>query len=393
MLERTKIMSRLCVSVLFIGVNVMLTACNSMSANHNPVIPIVVGTYTGSADEAGVKASEGIYVLQLDPDSGQLRQQKLLAAVESPSFVAIDSETQRLYVASETEDGQVVAYQWNADSQQLDLINSVSSGGAAPCYVTLNPDRTKLAVANYVSGNISVYEIDPETGVLRDNPQQRQHSGKGPNQDRQEGPHAHWVQWDTSSRFLYVVDLGIDQVIGYAVDPESGTLGQGFTALRTEAGAGPRHLAFHPHKNLVYLLNELNNTVVVAHKLEDGQLHSTQVLNTLPQDFTDHSQAAHIEITADGNTLYVSNRGHNSIAVFDIADDGTPELVQWADTEGNWPRHFALLPQQKMVLVANQNTNNIVTFEVADNGRLSSTGQSTKVAKPVFIAPLKGFMD
>ena len=351
-------------------------------------MPLIIGTYTGSVKDTEVDASQGLYILNFDSNSGEAGQPELAAPIENPSFAAIDHDKQRVYVASETEAGQVAAFQWSADSAELKPINIVSSEGAYPCYLALSPDKTRLAVANYGSGNIAVYEIDPVSGAIGDTPQTRQHSGHGPNPQRQEAPHAHWVQWSPDGQFIYVVDLGIDQIVGYAVDPESGMLGEGFTAMKTSAGSGPRHMVFHPHKNLVYIFSELNNSVVMANRETDGTLTARQSLSSLPEGYSGSSYGAHIAISPDGKNLYASNRGHDSIVVFDIAEDGRLEPTQWVSTEGDWPRFFVLLPKQETLLVANERSHNIVVFHVGADGHLSPVGQSVQVAQPVYIGHL-----
>jgi len=354
-------------------------------------IPLVIGTYTGDTGSvvgSNVEPSRGLYLVNYDSADGQLSQPVLAASIDNPSFGAIDPDKGRIYVASETEVGEVAAFQWRPGSTDLNLINSVPSAGAYPCYVSLSPDMTRLAVANYVSGNIAVYELDPDTGAIGDSPQTRKHAGRGPNLERQEGPHAHWVEWAPEGRFLYVVDLGIDEIVGYSFDASSGRLGEGFTALKTEAGAGPRHLVFHPKKNLVYIFNELSNSVVVASRENDGRLTVRQTLSSLPADFSGHSQGAHIAINADGTHLYASNRGHDSIVVFDVAEDGQLGSPEWISTQGDWPRFFTILPDQQTLLVANERSHNLVTFDIHADGHLSPTGQSVQLAQPVYAGSL-----
>jgi 6-phosphogluconolactonase len=344
-------------------------------------VPLIIGTYTGSNDESGVPASEGVYRVVLE-DAG-FSTPELFVPVDNPSFIALDEANERLYLVSEGDVGQLLAYDVGG---RTSLVNSAPTHGAYPCYVALSPNKQQIAVANYGAGNVAVYGIDQATGALVGPAQQRQHSGSGPNEQRQEGPHAHWVQWDPQGAFVYAVDLGIDRVIGYPVD-QSGQLGEGFTAIETVPGAGPRHLVFHPDKQRVYIVTELDNTVVVAEKQQDGTFAQIQRVDTLPSDFHDHSQAAHIEITPDGNNLYVSNRGHNSITVFKVADDGRLQHLQFVSTEGDWPRHFVVLPEVDRLLVANQNSNNVVSFAIDDEGRLAYTGNEMTISQPVFVAP------
>lgn len=348
-------------------------------------VPLVIGTYTGDVENGQIAASQGLYTMTFD--GSEFGSPELVVPVENPSFVVVDDENHRVYAVSETETGQLLAFNWD-EQGRFTLINTVPTLGAYPCYLALSPGGTHLAVANYGTGNVAVYEIDPQSGALVGPAQKRRHEGAGPNQQRQEGPHAHWVQWNPAGDYLYVVDLGIDKVMGYPFNSETGELGEGFTAIETAPGSGPRHLAFHPYQDFAYIVTELDNKVVVAQHLEDGRMQALQTVSTLPDDFKEHSQAAHIAISADGQHLYTSNRGHNSIAVFDVAEDGRVELVQLAGTQGDWPRAFALLPAYDTLLVANQNSHNLVPFSVGQDGRLSPDGEQVQIAKPVYIAPL-----
>lgn len=350
-------------------------------------IPLLVGTYTSAHADGSVSASEGLYRLAFDGSVGS-GESHLVTTIENPSFAAVDSRANRVYVVSETQVGQIAAYQVSDDAGEWRLLNTVSSMGAYPCYLSLSPDGRQLAVANYGTGNIVVYNIDRESGELTGQPQVLQHAGSGPNASRQEGPHAHWVEWSRDGRFVYAIDLGIDQVMAYAVGAESGELGTGFTAIATAPGSGPRHMVFHPTKALAYILTELDNTVMVTQVQADGRLVAMQTIDTLPEGVDQHSQAAHIAINEQGTRLYTSNRGHNSIAVFDVAEDGYLQRTQMVGTEGDWPRHFALLPDNQTLVVANQNSHNLVAFRVDEQGYLSLTGEFAKVAQPVFVGPL-----
>ena len=159
-----------------------------------------------------------------------------------------------------------------------------------------------------------------------------QHQDHGPNEKRQEGPNAHWAQWDPDAKFRYAADLGTDQVMAYPFNPSSGHIGTGFTALRTEPGAGPRHMVFHPSREWVYLINELANQIVFVTRHSDGRLKTVQQISTLPDDFTGPSQAGHIAIDSAGTGLYSSNRGRNSVAVFEISNNRKLRIMQHIGT-------------------------------------------------------------
>ncbi len=197
--------------------------------------------------------------------------------------------------------------------------------------------------------------------------------------------HAHWVQWSPESDRLYVVDLGHDEVRFFPYQGGKFTGGPE-VAFSTPKGAGPRHLAFHPDGRHAYLLTEHGNTLTALGREPDGKLTELNTLSTLPPDFAGKDQAAHIVINPAGDTVYVSNRGHNSITAFAIAVDGRISLKQNISTGGNWPRFFLLLDNH--LIVANQESEDLVLFDVAADGTLKPTGKTFKLEKPVVLLPL-----
>lgn len=357
----------------------LLVGCNSMAAtepNSKTAVTLAVGTYTQDG-------SEGIYTLTYDSRAARFGPLKLAAPAQNASFLwPVDSEL--LLAVSEVGKGKLVSYR-RADGQ-LQPLAEVLTGGASPCYVAVHPEGSFAATANYMGGNVSVFKLRPD-GTLADLPQLLQHQGKGPNRDRQEAPHAHWVQWHPTGERLYAVDLGIDQVRVYDFDRGQGA-SNGRTALALKPGDGPRHLAFHPSLPLAYVVNELSNTLVVVALNPDGTLSERQRLSTLPADFTRHSQVAHLALSRTGEHLYVSNRGHNSIAVFALNAEGEARLLEIEPTRGDWPRHFSLLEDARSLIVANQESGNLVAFRIAADGRLTPAGAEAKVAQPTYVGPL-----
>lgn len=343
-------------------------------------VQLVAGTYN-------TKGSEGIYGLTFNTRKGTFSKPELLSKADNPSWITIADK--RLYVANEIGDGRLTTYAVNDDdSLKLEALGSVLTHGASPCYVALSPDQQYLATANYMGGNVSLFTLD-ERGVATGDPQILQNYGKGPNTARQEAPHAHWVQWDQEQTFLYSVDLGIDEVKVYPFDEAAGKAGKGLTALKLQPGDGPRHMFFHPQKHMAYILNELSNTITVVEQNRDGTLTPVQRVPTLPSDFHEHSQAAHLYVTADGKHLYASNRGHDSIAVYAIADSGHLTLLETEAVQGDWPRHFLVLEDADTLLVANQESHNVVAFKIAQDGTLNPTGEQVAVPQVTFLGRLK----
>ena len=335
-------------------------------------LKLFVGTY--SSDTA-----KGICPLTYTAATDSWTLGAAMSAIENVSFGAYSPASKHYYLLNEKDEGRIGVY-----DQSWTQTYEVSSQGSSPCYAAVDPTGSYLAVANYSSGNVVVYKIGAEGGLIQP-PVNRQNKGSGPNKERQEGPHAHWVQFHGDH--IYSVDLGTDQVLGYSFDAATGAVGQAFEAYHAPGGAGPRHLTFHPDGVHAFLVTEMGNTVVVLRKVND-RFEAAQTLSTLPAGFAGHSQAAHIVLNAAADRLYVSNRGHNSIAVFSVGKDGALSLKQISPTLGDWPRFFLLLEAQKRVVVAHQNGNDLVVFAVNEDGALAPKDQKIAVSKPVFIGAI-----
>ena len=349
---------------------------------------LYVGTYT-----AGTR-SEGIYLIRMDRRSGQLRRVGSVDAGANPSFLAIHPNGRVLYAVNELEKykeratGAVSAFGIAGDTGALTRLNEQPSEGGAPCYLSVDRSAQVVLVANYVGGSIALLPIEPN-GALAPAAQVVQHTGKGPNAERQEGPHAHCILPDPSNRFALAADLGVDRVFVYRLDLGDKSLrpveeGAGDAVMRP--GAGPRHIAFHPTLPLVFVANELDSTVVTLRfDAEHGALSPLDTRSTVPAGWTGTNYPADIHVAASGRTLYVSNRGHNSIAVFSVAKStGALALEQVVSTDGDWPRNFSLDPTGRWLLVANQRSDSVVVFgRDADNGRLTPTRQRIALPSPV----------
>lgn len=354
---------------------------------------VYVGTYT--SNDCGE-----IYIYRMDSDSGELEYVETVKTLPNPSFLAVDSKLRNLYAVNEIMDflgeaaGAVSAFFIDRKSGKIFFLNSKSSRGACPCHLTLDRSDRYIFVANYVGGNICVLPRNND-GSLGDAVSFVQHKGSSINPKRQEGPHPHSVVVDPANRYAYVPDLGIDKVMIYEIDLERGELRQTNQIwVRTKPGSGPRHFTFHPNGRFAYLVNELDSTVVAyAYNERDGSLREIQVESTLPSDFKGENYAADIHVSPSGRFLYVSNRGHNSLAVFRINEEsGFIEAIGYTPTLGVWPRNFAIDPSGNFILVANQYSNNVVSFRVVDEtGMPEPTGYVTHVPAPacVKIVPLK----
>ena len=340
-------------------------------------IHLVAGTYTDGD-------SRGIYRFTYDPATRSFESPTLLAELSNPSYGTTSQNQERHYFVVEDSDGKVQTFNRSPAGDGLISQGSHSTQGVHPCYLALSPDEQHLAIANYSSGNVAVFELDA-AGALQAEPRVLQHHGVGANLQRQESPHAHWAEWNPEATFLYVVDLGLDQVMAYPFNRTAGELGDGFAALETTPGSGPRHMVFHPEQNLVYLFNELSNEVLVAERMANGTLEHVQTVSSLPEGFAGTSQGAHIAINTAGSRLYVSNRGHDSMAVFEIAASGRLQLLQHVSTDGHWPRFFLLLDEEGLLLVANQRSDNVVAFEIDAQGALNRVGEPVVISQPTYL--------
>lgn len=355
----------------------------------NETDPIIfVGTYT---EPEGSK-SEGIYVYRMDPNSGQLTFDSVAKGVVNPSFLAIHPQQNFLYVVNEVDnlDGQAVggvsAFSIDPNSGELILMNRQSSHGTHPCYVSVEQTGRFALVANYTSGSIAMFPIRTD-GRLDEASKVIQHSGSSVHPTRQTDPHAHCILPDPTNRFAIAVDLGLDKLLIYRMDLEQGKLHlHGETIIH--AGAGPRHLTFHPNGEYAYLINELDSTIIAyRYHSEAGMFEELQIVLALPKDYEGENFCADIHISPNGKHLYASSRGHDSIVFFTINENsGQLTYVNHTSTEGREPRNFAIDSSGSFLLAANQKTDSVVTFRIdPTSGQLTDTGYRAEVSMPVCV--------
>ena len=332
------------------------TSENPMPSNSSL---LVFASGYASADQAGIHA----YLF--DEARGALMPHGTFAGILNPSFICIHPNGRWLYAVSETGQssdgisGGVCALTFEREPFTLRLLNRQPSGGDWPCHLQLDRTGRWLFVANYGTGSASAYPIQMD-GSLGEMSDHVQHVALtlGANAERQASPHAHSVTLSPppGNQFAMVADLGLDQIVIYKFDPDLGKLNH-HTTTHTRPGAGPRHLAFHPNGQWLYVTNELDNTVTYyIYDSAQGSLLEKQSLSSLPAgpQSAPENGLADIHVSASGKRVYASNRGHNSLAVFDIGNDGRLTLVSIPSCGGNWPRSFALAPGGKFALVANQ---------------------------------------
>jgi 6-phosphogluconolactonase len=340
--------------------------------------------YTGTYTRGD---SKGIYSYRFDATSGAIEKIGLAAEVANPSWVTLHPNGKFLYAVSELGAGKITAYSIDPSTSALTMLNSVPSGGGVACHLVIDKTGKSIMVANYGTGSAAAFGIQPD-GRLSEAPSLVQHSGSGPDQKRQRGPHAHAVVLSADNRFLFVPDLGLDQVMSYRLDPSKPSLiANDPPFAKVEPGSGPRHFAFHPKNTFAYGLNEMKSSVTAfQYDTKRGALTLIQTISTLPKDFTGEDNSAEIEVDAKGRFVYASNRGHDSIAVFAIGKDGKLTLVENVLTKGKTPRSFKIDPTGGYLLAANQDTSNIFVFRIdPKTGKLTDTGKSIDSPIPVCI--------
>ena len=327
--------------------------------------------------------AKGIWRATLDEQTGKIATPVLLAEIKNASFLALRPDGQTLYATTEMSDGSggVSAFKLNANGT-VKLLNSQTTGGKNCNHLAVDATGKNLAVANYGSGSVACLPIK-EDGSLAEFSALIQHEGKSIHPTRQTGPHAHGVYFDATNKFLAVPDLGIDQIIVYRFEADRGNLNSlPPVNVMQKPGDGPRHLVFHPTLPLAYACNELSLTVTAFNfNVKTGALNPFQIIETLPAD-AERKGASTAEIFChpNGRTLYVSNRIHNSIAVFSISTDGSLKLIQHQLNVPATPRGFGLSSDGQWLVCAGQKSGTLNAYKInSESGLLTDTEQAVKV--------------
>lgn len=349
---------------------------------------VYVGSYA-NADESGVE------VFRFDEQTGQLTKTDEYIGLKNPTFLNVDIERKQLYAAAEmvnedgSKSGEVVRFVIDPEAGTLQIAERIASTVNTTCHIQANDDHSFLTVTSYHGGMTGLIKLQAD-GSLHSVTDVTQHVGTSIDPERQDRPHPHSSFYSRDGKYLYIQDLGMDKIVCYTIDQEAGT----FTKVNETTltpGSGPRHLVFHPQKPYAYVINELNSTVTAfSYNESNGELTTLQTISTLPADFNGENGCAEITISADGNYVYGSNRGHDSIVVYEVnTENGELNTVQHISTAGGHPRHFALTPNGEYVLVANRDGNNIVTFKRdAATGLLQNIGVEAFSTKPVCVIPV-----
>lgn len=351
------------------------------------------GTYTGSVGNLG--NGEGIYSFEMDTDTGELSDCRLVAKTPSPSWIVIHPSKRYLYAVNEQNSGSVSAFAIRGVSGDLTPLNTVSSGGAEPAYISLDGSGRYAFVANYGGGSLAVLPVLPTGGLGTAVDLRRDQGSVGSMRatdaprgsfaiSGHDAPHVHMVLPDPQNRFVLATDLGQDRIYVYRFDTQTGRLSENapYTALPT--GDGPRHLAFHPNGHWLYSIQEESSTVAVFdYDAQSGSLHAKQTVSALPPDFAGTSFASEILVGPEGRFLYAANRLHDTVAVFSIGGDGRLQRIGEASTLGDYPGQCRIDPTGRFLYACNRRSDSITSFRIdRKTGLLSFTGRYAAVGSP-----------
>ncbi|MBL8820022.1 MAG: lactonase family protein [Planctomyces sp.] len=361
-----------------------LSLNDSVSHADDSRIPVFVSSFA-----PGEKGA--IDALEFDLKTGQLHFRGRTGGMEHPFFMALSDDRRFLYAIHAPGDfggknnEYVSAYAHDQKTGSLKLLNRESALGTAACFLDVDATGKMVLVANYSTGSVASLPITAD-GSLKPAASFVQHVGSSVSEERQKAAHAHCFVISPDNRFALAADLGLDQILVYAIDPSSGQIKpaeQPF--VRTLPGAGPRHLTFHPNGKDVYVINELANSVThFSYQASDGRLTERSTISTLPEDFKGTSYCADLKITPDGKHLFGTNRGHDSIAAYRINSDGTLEHLANVPSRGAGPQNLAITPDGQWLLCANMPGNSLAVFRIQDakKGPLNPVHEPFEITSP-----------
>ena len=339
---------------------------------------------------AFAKGDDGaIHAYKLDTETGALKLAQRTTDAEQPFYMALSPDRKFLYsihAAGEfggKENEQIAAYQIADDTGKLKLLNRQSAMGTAACYLEVDATGKTIMVSNYSSGSVAALPLKAD-GSLGEAATFIQHKPEA-GADKKVVSHAHCIIVSPDNRFAITADLGLDQVITYQLDPATAKLTSATPPfVKTPLGNGPRHLTFHPNGKHLYAINELKNSVTLFnYEAKTGTLTEQQTLSTLPNDFTGQSYCADVKITPNGKFLYGTNRGHDSIAAYRLADDGKLTLLSIEPSLGKGPQNLVITPGGELLLCANMPGNNVVVFKIDQKtGAIKPVGEPISIPSP-----------
>lgn len=356
---------------------------------------LFVGSYTqglcpGNPDKQA--NGRGIDAVRLDLDTGQLSLVRSNPGIANPSFVALSPDGKTLYAVNELqqyqgeESGAISAFRIASDSGTLELLNSKSTHGASPCHISITGDGKTVFAANYGGGSACAFATNPD-GSLAGEAEMVHHLGKGTHPTRQTAPHAHSLTVDPTQRYAIVADLGLDALMIYEIIRQPQGVSLRFDKrFDLTPGSGPRHMVFSADGQHCYLVNELNATVCVLRWDGAGGFTLMQTLSTLIIPFEGDNLTADIHLSPNGQFLYASNRGQDSIAVYRVSpDDGMITALDAFNCGGGTPRSFAISPDGCWMVVANQDSDRLCAFAIDPTSGALKRACSLEVPSPTCV--------
>lgn len=342
---------------------------------------LLIGTYTNGT-------SKGIYVYKFDTKTGTVALEQVAAGVKDPSYLTVSADHHFVYAVNESHNpagDSVSAFKFNDRTGKLTYLNIKPVFGNDPCYVSVDKHRKNLFVANYSSGNLTAYALNPN-GSIGDTLQTIHHPGGSVDTSRQKSAHVHAVVLSPDEKYLFADDLGTDKVYLYRYQPNAHPLTPAAQpTVAVKPGAGPRHLIFSADARHAYLVQEIG-AVVTVFNYSKGHLTPVQTIEMESATFKGQNGAADIHLSPDGRFLYASNRGEaNDLVVFKVDKlTGKLHFVERQSVIGKMPRNFAIDPSGKFLLVANQSSDDIYTFRInKTTGKLTRTGTKLEISHPV----------
>jgi 6-phosphogluconolactonase len=352
-----------------------------MSAVETEAIELTIGTYTN-----GVTQDRGIFRAWVAADGSEigLRGVTPVTPTVNPTWVVFSDDGRFVYAACEGTEGNVAALEMSAEGE-LSLLGIQPTGGVEPCHVALVNGGTHLVSANYQSGSVAVHPVLAD-GSLGERTDLVQHVGSGPFTERQASAHAHMIAEDPNGRHILAIDLGTDTVYAYVLDAETGKLTEASrTVLR--GAFGPRHLAFHPDGELVYVLGELGFEIAVCeYDGETGALNPVAFIPVTEGGVLGVDFPSGIRVTPDGRFLYAAVRGADLLRTYALADPRKPEFVSAVPIGGSWPRDIVLSPDATLLFSSNQLDNVVTVFRLDPvTGEPSPTGATLEIPAPACV--------
>jgi len=349
------------------------------------------GTYTHPTPTT-TSASKGIYAFRFDSRSGALQPLGVAAEAINPAHVWASPNGKYLYAVSWQNPDKmdtVAAYRIDHRTGMLTLINKVTAKGDLANQVVIDPSGKLAGTVTYASGTFTLYGVEAD-GRLSEPFYTDTHTGT-PLTPRQPGPKAHGIVFSKDSAFVYVAELGLDRLYSYRLDGARHIvtpLNPPFVNL--PAGSGPRRLQLHPNGRFLYVNHETDSKVTVF-EVHDGRLKAVQTISTKPDGYTGNNSTAEIQIDNEGKWLYVSNRGHDSLAVYSVdPGKGALTLVEHVPSLGRTPRNITIDPSNRYLFCANQNGENVVVFAIDHGtGHLTPTGSPQPIPQAAGIAIVK----